>query len=81
MRAEGVEKAQKGYCMLGSLGHDKDFLGHDKASGSMSRHGSQIACCCRVATRVFLVVTVVFLLFFCCDRISRSCVAIGYSMS
>ena len=40
VRAGGIEKAQKGYCMLGSLGRDRDFPGHDRASGSVPRHGS-----------------------------------------
>ena len=33
MRGGGAEKGQKGYCML-------DSLGRNKASGSVSRHGS-----------------------------------------
>ena len=41
MRAGGAEKAQKGYGTLSSFGRDIDFSGHDRASGSMSRHGSQ----------------------------------------
>ena len=43
--------------MLGSLGRDKEFLDRDRAFGSVSRHGSQAAGRCRVATGVFLVAT------------------------
>ena len=37
MRVGGAEKAQKGYCTLGSLGRDKDVLSRERAFGSVSR--------------------------------------------
>ena len=64
MRAGGAEKARKGYCMLGSLGCDRDFLGRNRASGSVSGHGSHAKGCCRVATGVFLVATELFFSYF-----------------
>ena len=54
--------------MLGSLGYDKDFLGRNRASSSVSRHGSHAAGHCRVATGVFLVATE---LFFSCFSIRQ----------
>ena len=72
MRAGGAEKAQKCYCMLGSLGRDRDFLGRNRASGSVSRHGSHVASHCRVAIRVFLVATELFFSYFS--------ITTGYSM-
>ena len=70
MRAGGVEKAQKGYCMLGSLGCDR-------VSGSMSRHGSQAVGGCWVAIRVFLVETKLFFFYYSVmtgvPTVSRQC--------
>ena len=64
----GAEKAQKGYGMLGNLGCDRDFLGCDRAFGSMSRYGYL---CRDILLRLQEVVgsrQSCFLLFFCSNR-------------
>ena len=44
MRVGGAEKAKKGYCMLGSLGRDRDFPGHDMVLRLQAIAGSRLSC-------------------------------------